>query len=34
VPDDSLGLTRPKQLIREGWAKAKRARLEAAKLKK
>ncbi len=34
VPDDSLGLTRPKLLIREGWAKSKRERLEAAKVKK
>jgi len=34
VPDDSLALTRPKQLIREGWAKAKRAKLEAEKAKK
>jgi bifunctional UDP-N-acetylglucosamine pyrophosphorylase / glucosamine-1-phosphate N-acetyltransferase len=34
VPDDSLGLTRPEQLIREGWAKQKRAKLEAEKLKK
>jgi bifunctional UDP-N-acetylglucosamine pyrophosphorylase/glucosamine-1-phosphate N-acetyltransferase len=34
VPDDSLGLTRPPQVIREGWAKQKRAKLEAAKLPK
>jgi bifunctional UDP-N-acetylglucosamine pyrophosphorylase/glucosamine-1-phosphate N-acetyltransferase len=34
VPDDSLGLTRPELLIREGWAKQKREKLEAAKLKK
>jgi bifunctional UDP-N-acetylglucosamine pyrophosphorylase/glucosamine-1-phosphate N-acetyltransferase len=34
VPKDSLGLTRPEQLIREGWAKQKRAKLEAGKLKK
>jgi len=34
VPDDSLGLTRPHQLTREGWAVQKRAKLEAAKLKK
>ena len=34
VPDDSLSLTRPEQLIREGWAKRKRAKLEAEKLKK
>jgi bifunctional UDP-N-acetylglucosamine pyrophosphorylase/glucosamine-1-phosphate N-acetyltransferase len=34
VPDDSLGLTRPKQLIRKGWAKAKRTKLEAEKSKK
>jgi bifunctional UDP-N-acetylglucosamine pyrophosphorylase/glucosamine-1-phosphate N-acetyltransferase len=34
VPDDSLGLTRPQQVIREGWAKQKRAKLEAGKLKK
>ena len=34
LPDDSLGLTRPPQLIREGWATQKRAQLEAEKLKK
>jgi bifunctional UDP-N-acetylglucosamine pyrophosphorylase/glucosamine-1-phosphate N-acetyltransferase len=34
LPDDSLGLTRPPQLIREGWATQKRAKLEAEKLKK
>ncbi len=34
VPDDSLGLTRPELLIKEGWAAEKRAKLEAAKLKK
>ena len=34
LPDDSLGLTRPPQLIREGWAIRKRAQLEAEKLKK
>jgi bifunctional UDP-N-acetylglucosamine pyrophosphorylase/glucosamine-1-phosphate N-acetyltransferase len=34
VPDDSLGLTRPELQIKQGWATAKRARLEAAKLKK
>jgi bifunctional UDP-N-acetylglucosamine pyrophosphorylase / glucosamine-1-phosphate N-acetyltransferase len=33
VPDDSLGLTRPHQLTREGWAILKRAKLEALKLK-
>ena len=33
VPDDSLGLTRPEQVTREGWALQKRARLEAAKQK-
>jgi bifunctional UDP-N-acetylglucosamine pyrophosphorylase / glucosamine-1-phosphate N-acetyltransferase len=33
VPDDSLGLTRPHQLTREGWATQKRAKLEALKLK-
>jgi len=32
VPADSLGLTRPEQVVKEGWATAKRARLEAAKL--
>ncbi len=31
VPDDSLGLTRPHQLTREGWAVQKRARLQAEK---
>jgi bifunctional UDP-N-acetylglucosamine pyrophosphorylase/glucosamine-1-phosphate N-acetyltransferase len=34
VPDDSLGLTRPELQIKPGWATAKRARLQAAKLKK
>jgi bifunctional UDP-N-acetylglucosamine pyrophosphorylase/glucosamine-1-phosphate N-acetyltransferase len=34
VPDDSLGLTRPQQITREGWAVQKRERLQAAKLKK
>jgi bifunctional UDP-N-acetylglucosamine pyrophosphorylase/glucosamine-1-phosphate N-acetyltransferase len=34
VPDDSLGLTRPPQLTREGWAIQKRASLEAEKLEK
>jgi bifunctional UDP-N-acetylglucosamine pyrophosphorylase/glucosamine-1-phosphate N-acetyltransferase len=34
VPDDSLGLTRPELLIKEGWAIGKRAKLQAAKLKK
>jgi len=34
VPDNSLGLTRPQQLTREGWAIQKRAKLEAAKLEK
>ena len=34
VPDDSLGLTRPQQITREGWAIEKRARLAAAKQKK
>jgi bifunctional UDP-N-acetylglucosamine pyrophosphorylase/glucosamine-1-phosphate N-acetyltransferase len=34
VPDDSLGLTRPELVIKEGWASAKRAKMEAAKLKK
>jgi bifunctional UDP-N-acetylglucosamine pyrophosphorylase/glucosamine-1-phosphate N-acetyltransferase len=34
LPADSLGLTRPPQLIREKWAIQKRARLEAEKLKK
>ncbi len=34
VPDDSLGLTRPELLIKEGWVTAKRAKMEAAKLKK
>jgi bifunctional UDP-N-acetylglucosamine pyrophosphorylase/glucosamine-1-phosphate N-acetyltransferase len=34
LPDDSLGLTRPPQRIREGWAIRKRAQLEAEKLKK
>jgi len=34
VPDDSLGLTRPQQLTREGWAIRKRAKLEAEKLEK
>jgi len=31
VPADSLGLTRPEQVVKEGWATAKRARLEDAK---
>jgi bifunctional UDP-N-acetylglucosamine pyrophosphorylase/glucosamine-1-phosphate N-acetyltransferase len=31
VPDDSLGLTRPDQVTRTGWALEKRARLQAAK---
>ena len=31
VPDDSLGLTRPELVIKEGWAAAKRAKLEAEK---
>ncbi len=34
VPDDSLGLTRPELLIKEGWVTAKRAKMEAAKMKK
>jgi bifunctional UDP-N-acetylglucosamine pyrophosphorylase/glucosamine-1-phosphate N-acetyltransferase len=34
VPGDSLGLTRPQLEIRDGWAKQKRAKLEAGKLKK
>jgi bifunctional UDP-N-acetylglucosamine pyrophosphorylase/glucosamine-1-phosphate N-acetyltransferase len=34
VPDDSLGITRPELQIKQGWAHAKRARLQAAKLKK
>jgi len=34
VPKDSLGVTRPHQVTREGWAVQKRARLEAAKQKK
>jgi bifunctional UDP-N-acetylglucosamine pyrophosphorylase / glucosamine-1-phosphate N-acetyltransferase len=34
IPDDSLGLTRPELLIKNGWAKEKRAKLEAAKAKK
>jgi bifunctional UDP-N-acetylglucosamine pyrophosphorylase/glucosamine-1-phosphate N-acetyltransferase len=34
LPDDSLGLTRPELQIREGWAVAKRRKLEAAKRKK
>ncbi|PSH05336.1 MAG: UDP-N-acetylglucosamine diphosphorylase/glucosamine-1-phosphate N-acetyltransferase [Acidobacteria bacterium] len=34
IPDDSLGLTRPQLVIREGWALEKRAKLEAAKEKK
>jgi bifunctional UDP-N-acetylglucosamine pyrophosphorylase / glucosamine-1-phosphate N-acetyltransferase len=34
VPDESLGLTRPPLLIKEGWANQKRAKLEAEKLKK
>jgi bifunctional UDP-N-acetylglucosamine pyrophosphorylase/glucosamine-1-phosphate N-acetyltransferase len=34
VPDDSLGLTRPQQITREGWAVQKRERLQAAKQKK
>jgi bifunctional UDP-N-acetylglucosamine pyrophosphorylase/glucosamine-1-phosphate N-acetyltransferase len=34
VPDNSLGLTRPQQLTREGWATHKRAQLEATKLEK
>jgi len=34
VPDDALGLTRPQQLTREGWAIQKRAKLEKLKLEK
>ena len=34
VPDDSLGLSRPELVIKEGWAAAKRAKMEEAKLKK
>ncbi len=34
VPDDSLGLTRPELVIKEGWVTAKRAKMEAAKMKK
>ncbi len=34
VPDDSLGITRPEQIVRQGWATKKRALLEAAKLAK
>jgi bifunctional UDP-N-acetylglucosamine pyrophosphorylase/glucosamine-1-phosphate N-acetyltransferase len=34
VPNDSLGVTRPAQVTREGWATKKRARLEEAKQKK
>ena len=32
VPDDSLGITRPQQLTRDGWAIQKRAKLQAQKL--
>jgi len=34
VPDDSLGLCRAELVIKEGWAAAKRAKMEEAKLKK
>jgi len=34
VPPDALGLTRPELQIKNGWAKEKRKRLEAAKQKK
>jgi len=33
VPDDSLAIARGRQTVKEGWAKAKRAELEAAKKK-
>jgi bifunctional UDP-N-acetylglucosamine pyrophosphorylase/glucosamine-1-phosphate N-acetyltransferase len=31
VPDDSLGLTRPPQVTKEGWAAKKREELKAKK---